>query len=68
VTALIDLKDLPAGNGKDFEAQKMLVELDGFRPFRLSHLRTLFGDCQLPEDFPADTPDAEFMGKTPLTA
>jgi len=69
--ALIDLKGtFPAGNGKDFEAQKTLVELGGARtlPELSAHLRNALPGTTVSfqKDFPADAPDAEFAGKTVL--
>ncbi len=69
--ALVDLKGtFPAGDGKDFEAQKTLVELGGGRtlPELSAHLRNALPGTTVSfqKDFPADTPDTEFAGKTVL--
>jgi trigger factor len=69
--ALVDLKGtFPAGDGKDFEAQKTLVEIGGERtlPELSAHLRNALPGTTVSfqKDFPADTPDAEFAGKTVL--
>jgi len=69
--ALVDLKGtFPAGDGKDFEAQKTLVEIGGERtlPELSAHLRNALPGTTVSfqKDFAADTPDAEFAGKTVL--
>ena len=69
--ALVDLKGtFPAGDGKDFEAQKTLVEIGGVRtlPELSAHLRNALPGTTVSfqKDFPPDAPDAEFAGKTVL--
>jgi len=69
--ALIDLKGtFPAGDGKDFEAAKTLVEIGGERtlPELSAHLRHAEpgASVSFQKDFPADAPDPAFAGKTVL--
>jgi trigger factor len=69
--ALVDIKGtLPAGDGKDFEAEKTLVEIGGERtlPELSAHLRHAEPGASLSfqKDFPADAPDRAFAGKTVL--
>jgi trigger factor len=69
--ALVDLKGtFPSGDGKDFEAQKTLVEIGGERtlPELSAHLRNALPGTTVSfqKDFPAEAPDAEFAGKTVL--
>lgn len=69
--ALVDLKGtFPAGDGKDFEASKTLVEIGGGRtlPELSAHLRHAEpgASVSFQKDFPADAPDPAFAGKTVL--
>ena len=69
--ALVDIKGtFPAGDGKDFEAEKTLVEIGGERtlPELSAHVRNALPGTNLSfqKDFPADAPDPAFAGKTVL--
>ena len=69
--ALVDIKGtFPAGDGKDFEAEKTLVEIGGERtlPELSAHVRNALTGTNLSfqKDFPADAPDPAFAGKTVL--
>ncbi len=69
--ALVDIKGtFPAGDGKDFEAVKTLVEVGGERtlPELSAHLRNAEpgASVSFQKDFPADAPDKAFAGKTVL--
>ena len=69
--ALVDIKGtFPAGDGKDFEAQKTLIEIGGERtlPELSAHVRNALPGTNLSfqKDFPADAPDPAFAGKTVL--
>ncbi len=69
--ALVDIKGtFPAGDGKDFEAEKTLVEIGGERtlPELSAHLRGAEPGASLSfqKDFPADGPEPAFAGKTVL--
>lgn len=69
--ALVDIKGtFPAGDGKDFEAEKTLVEIGGERtlPELSAHLRhaEAGANVSFQKDFPADAPDPAFAGKTVL--
>lgn len=69
--ALVDLKGTyPYGDGKDFEAEKTLVEIGGERtmPELSAHLRNAEAGATVSfqKDFPADAPDPAFAGKTVL--
>jgi len=69
--ALVDIKGtFPAGDGKDFESEKSLVEIAGERtlPELSAHLRSALPGTNISfqKDFPADAPDPAFAGKTVL--
>ena len=69
--ALVDIKGtFPAGDGKDFEAEKTLIEIGGERtlPELSAHVRNALPGTNLSfqKDFPADAPDPAFAGKTVL--
>jgi trigger factor len=69
--ALVDIRgSFPAGDGKDFEAEKTLVEIGGggTMPELSAHLRGAVSgaSASFQKDFPADAPDAAFAGKTVL--
>ncbi|HUM01764.1 MAG TPA: trigger factor [Thermoanaerobaculia bacterium] len=69
--ALVDIKGtFPAGDGKDFEAEKSLVEIAGDRtlPELSAHLQSALPgtNFSFQKDFPADAPDPAFAGKTVL--
>ncbi|MFI5180756.1 MAG: trigger factor [Thermoanaerobaculia bacterium] len=69
--ALVDIKGtFPAGDGKDFEAEKTLVEIGGERtlPELSAHLRHAESGASLSfqKDFPADAKDPAFAGKSVL--
>jgi trigger factor len=69
--ALVDLKGTyPAGDGKDFEADKTLVEIGGDHtmPELSAHLRNAEPGVTVSfqKDFPQDAQDPAFAGKTVL--
>lgn len=69
--ALVDIRGtFPSGDGKDFEADKTLIEIGGERTMAemSAHLRNAMPGTALSfqKDFPADVPDPEFAGKTVL--
>ncbi len=69
--ALVDIRgSFPAGDGKDFEAEKTLVEVGGTgtMPELSAHLRGAVpgASVSFQKDFPPDTPDPAFAGKTVL--
>jgi trigger factor len=69
--ALVDIRGtFPAGDGKDFETEKTLVEVggDGTLPELSAHLRGALPGASLSfqKDFPGDASDAGFAGKTVL--
>jgi trigger factor len=69
--ALVDIKGtFPAGDGKDFEAEKSLVEIGSERtlPELSAHLRNAVpgASFSFQKDFPAEAPDPAFSGKTVL--
>ncbi len=69
--ALVDIKgSFPAGDGKDFEASKTLVEIGGEKtmPELSAHLRGAEpgGAFSFQKTFPSDSPDRAFAGKTVL--
>lgn len=69
--ALVDIKGtFPAGDGKDFETEKTLVEIGGggTLPELSAHLRSALPGTSLSfqKDFPADASDPGFAGKTVL--
>lgn len=69
--ALVDLKGtFPAGDGKDFEAEKTLVEIGGEQtlPELSAHLRHAEpgATTTFQKDYPADAPDPAYAGKTVL--
>ncbi len=69
--ALIDVSGTyPSGDGKDFEHEKILVEIGGEKtmPEISAHLRDAEPGVRLTfqKDFPEEPPDAEFAGKTVL--
>ncbi len=69
--ALVDIKgSFPAADGKDFEAEKTLVEIGGEKtmPELSAHLKGAEpgGTFSFQKTFPADSPDRAFAGKTVL--
>jgi trigger factor len=69
--ALVDIKGaFPYGDGKDFEREKVLVEIGGEEtmPEISAHLRNAEPGVTVSfqKDFPADLPDKEFAGKSVL--
>jgi len=69
--ALVDLQgSFPAGDGKDFSEEKVLVEVGGERtmPELTANLRNaeVGSRATFQKDFPEDFPDADFAGKTVL--
>ena len=69
--ALVDIKGtFPAGDGKDFDAEKTLVEIGGERtlPELSANLRNAEPGARVSfqKSFPADAPDPAFAGKTVL--
>lgn len=69
--ALVDISgSYPAGDGKDFEHEKILVELGGEKtmPEISANLRNAEPGSRttFQKDFPADAHDPEFAGKTVL--
>jgi trigger factor len=69
--ALVDIKGtFPAGDGKDFEAEKTLVEIGGERtlPELSAHLRHAEAGASVSfqKDFPSEAQDPAFAGKTVL--
>lgn len=69
--ALVDIKGtFPAGDGKDFETEKTLIEIGGKRtlPELSANLRLKEPGANLSfqKDFPSDAPDPSFSGKTVL--
>lgn len=69
--AVVDIRgSFPAGDGKDFETEKALVEIGagGTMPELSAHLRGAVPGASLSfqKDFPADAPDPAFAGKTVL--
>ncbi len=71
--ALVDIKGtFPAGDGQDFERQKVLVEIggEGTLPELSAHLRNAEAGATVSfqKDFAKDVSDSEFAGKTVLYA
>ncbi len=69
--ALVDISgSYPAGDGKDFEHEKVLVEVGGEKtmPEISANLRNAEAGARatFQKDFPADAGDPEFAGKTVL--
>jgi trigger factor len=69
--ALVDIKgSFPYGDGKDFEAEKTLIEIGGEEtmPEMTAHLRNAEpgASVSFQKDFPADMPDQDFAGKSVL--
>jgi len=69
--ALVDIRgSFPAGDGKDFDTEKALVEIGGggTMPELSAHLRGASPGASLSfqKSFPADAPDPAFAGKTVL--
>ncbi len=69
--ALVDIKGtFPAGDGQDFEREKVLVEIggEGTLPEMSANLRNAEAGftATFQKDFPADVSDSEFAGKTVL--
>ena len=69
--ALVDLHGtFPAGDGKDFKDEKVLVEVggEGTMPELTANLRNAEVGVRVTfqKDFPADLPDPDFAGKTVL--
>jgi trigger factor len=68
---LVDIKGaFPAGDGQDFEREKVLVEIggEGTLPEMSAHLRNAEAGATVSfqKDFAADVSDSEFAGKTVL--
>jgi len=71
--ALVDIKGtFPAGDGEDFNREKVLVEIggEGTLPELSVHLRNAEAGASVSfqKSFAADVPDSEFAGKTVLYA
>jgi trigger factor len=69
--ALVDIKGtFPAGDGQDFDREKVLVEIggEGTLPELSAHLRNAEAGTSVSfqKDFPKDAPDSEFAGRTVL--
>ncbi len=69
--ALVDIKgSFPKGDGKDFEAEKTMVEIGGEHtmPELSAHVRNAEPGVTVTfqKDWPADVPDQNFAGKTVL--
>lgn len=69
--ALVDIKgSFPAGDGEDFEREKVLVEIggEGTLPEMSAHLRNAEAGATVSfqKSFAADVSDSEFAGKTVL--
>jgi len=69
--ALVDIKGtFPKGDGKDFEAEKTMVEVGGEHtmPELSAHVRNTEpgGTVTFQKDWAADVPDKDFAGKTVL--
>ncbi len=69
--ALVDIHgSFPSGDGKDFDAEKVLVEIGGEKtmPEMSGNLRNAEPGTTVSfqKDFPADAPDPDFAGKTVL--
>jgi trigger factor len=69
--ALVDIHGtFPNGDGKDFEAEKTLIEIGGERTMAemSAHLRNAMPGTAVSfqKDFPADVPDPGFAGRTVL--
>lgn len=69
--ALVDIHgSYPSADGKDFDAEKVLIELGGEQtmPEMSGHLRNAEpgATVSFQKDFPPDAPDPDFAGKTVL--